>query len=144
VILDLAFRGLRIVEVPIEVVGTRKFGASKVASNLWKYAWHSLIIMLRAFRDYRPMRFFGGISLGFLVLAIPCGVFTLAHYLVTGRFQPYTFVGFLAGGFGFIGLAFYMIALLAGMINRVRILQDEQLFFLRKREYEKSSDTDKS
>ena len=135
VILDLAFRGLRIIEVPVKVVGVRKLGKSKVAGNLWKYGWHSLVIMLRAFRDYRPMHVFGGISLVFLILALFCGGFVLYHYLVTGTFSPYIFVAFLGGGFGYVSLICYITALLAGMINRLRILQDEQLFLLRKQEY---------
>jgi glycosyltransferase involved in cell wall biosynthesis len=136
VIMDLAFRGLRIMEVPVKVIGVRKVGQSKVATNLWEYGWNSLIIMLRAFRDYRPMHFFGGISLFFLILALLCGGFVMCHYLRTGAFSPYIFVAFSAGGFGFVSLICYIMALLAGMINRLRILQDEQLFLLRKREYE--------
>lgn len=135
VILDLAFRGLRIIEVPVKVAGVRKVGKSKIAGNLWKYGWHSLMIMLRAFRDYRPMRVFGGISLLFLVLALLCGGFVLCHYIRTGAFSPYIFVAFIAGGFGFIALICYITALLAGMIDRLRVLQDEQLFLLRKQEY---------
>ncbi len=89
VILDLAFRGLRIIEVPVKVVGVRKIGKSKVASNLWMYGWNSLVIMLRAFRDYRPMHVFGGISLVFFMLFLVCGVFTLVHYLVSGLYHLY-------------------------------------------------------
>jgi len=137
IILDLAFRGMRIIEVPIEVVGQRKFGSSRVANNLWKYGWNSLIIMLRAFRDYQPMRVFGGISLVFLVMALLLGGFVLGHFFINGSFSPYVFVAFLAAGSMFIALACYITALLAGMINRLRILQDEQLFLLRKKEYEK-------
>lgn len=137
VILDLAFRGLRIVEVPVKVRGVRKVGKSKVASNLWKYGWRSLIIVMRAFRDYQPMKVFGGISLLFLVLALLCGGFLFIHYLRTGAFTPYIFMGFIAGGFGCISLVSYITALLAGMINRLRIQQSEQLFLLRKREYRK-------
>jgi glycosyltransferase involved in cell wall biosynthesis len=136
VILDLAFRGLRIIEVPVSVEGVRKVGKSRVASNLWKYGWHSLVIMLRAFRDYRPMRVFGGISLFFLVLALLSGLFVTCHYFATGSFSPYIFVAFMAGGFGFISLLCYITALLAGMLNRLRILADEQLFILRKNEYD--------
>jgi glycosyltransferase involved in cell wall biosynthesis len=135
VILDLAFRGLRIIEVPVKVVGVRKFGKSKVAGNLWKYGWHSLLIILRAFRDYRPMRVFGGISSLFLIFALACGSFVFLHFLRTGAFSPYIFVAFLAAGFAFISLICYITALLAGMINRLRIIQDEQLFLLRKQEY---------
>jgi len=142
VILDLAFRGLRIVEVPVKVIGVRKVGRSKVAGNLWKYGWNSLLIILRAYRDYRPMHVFGGISLLFLVLALGCGGFILWHFLKTGSFSPYIFVAFLAAGFGFIALICYITALLAGMISRLRILQDEQLFFLRKQEYRSGQDAD--
>lgn len=137
VILDLAFRGLRIVEVPVKVRGVRKVGKSKVASNLWKYGWRSLVIVMRAFRDYQPMKVFGGISLLFLVLALLCGGFLFIHYLRTGAFTPYIFMGFIAGGFGGISVVSYITALLAGMINRLRIQQSEQLFLLRKREYRK-------
>ncbi len=137
VILDLAFRGLRIVEVPVKVRGVRKVGESKVASNLWKYGWRSLVIVMRAFRDYQPMKVFGGISLLFLGLALACGGFIVIHFLKTGAFSPYIFVAFIAGGCAFIALICYITALLAGMINRLRIQQSEQLFLLRKREYRK-------
>jgi glycosyltransferase involved in cell wall biosynthesis len=145
VIMDLAFRGLRVTEVPVKVIGVRKVGKSRVAGNLWKYGWNSLLIILRAYRDYRPLHVFGGISLVFLVLAIGCGGFVLRHYFETGAFTPYIFVAFLAGGFVFIALICYITALLAGMISRLRILQDEQLFYLRKQEYRAvhESDTEK-
>jgi len=137
VILDMAFRGLRIEEVPVKVQGVRKFGESKVASNVFTYGWRSLCIMFRALRDYKPMVVFGSISAFFLILAIFCGGFVMIHYLRTGAFFPYVFVAFAAAGFGFIALICYITALLAGMLNRLRILQDEQLFLLRKNEYEK-------
>jgi len=142
VILDLAFRGLRILEVPVKVVGVRKVGGSRVAGNIWKYGWNSLLIILRAYRDYRPLHVFGGISLVFLVLALGCGGFVLWHFIKTGSFSPYIFVAFLGAGLGFVSLICYITALLAGMIGRLRILQDEQLFFLRKQEYRSAQDAD--
>jgi len=142
VILDLAFRGLRIIEVPVKVIGVRKVGKSKVASNLWKYGWNSLMIMLSAYRDYRPMHVFGGISIVFLVPAIICGVFIMWHYLTRGTFSPYIFVGFISAGLGFVSLVCYITALLAGMLSRLKNLQDEQLFLLRKQEYTSVSGSD--
>jgi hypothetical protein len=135
IILDMAFRGLRIIEVPVKVLGVRKVGKSKVASNLFVYGGRSLFIMLRAFRDYKPMWVFGGISTVFLILAVLCGSFVIVHYFRTGAFSPYRFVAFVAAGFGVVALICYITALLAGMINQLRILQDEQLFLLRKQEY---------
>jgi hypothetical protein len=96
--------------------------------------------MLGAFRDYKPMWVFGGISAVFMVLAILCGSFVMIHYFRTGAFFPYVFIAFTAAGMGFIALVCYITAMLAGMINRIRILQDEQLFLLRKNEYEKIID----
>ena len=135
VILDLAFRGARILEVPVRVIGVRKHGKSRVAGSLWRYGWRSLGIILQAYRDYRPMPVFGGISAAFFLIALVLGAFVIAHYAVAGRFWPYTFVGFMAGGFGLIALVSFVTALLAGMLNRLRVQQDEQLYLLRKREY---------
>ena len=144
VILDLAFRGLRIIELPVEVRGVRKIGKSRLTENLWRHCWNSLLIILRAYRDYRPTRVFGAISILFLILAASCGLFVLCHYLATGAFSPYIFVAFLAGGLGFVSLICYITALLAGMINRLRILQDEELFLLRKREYDARRDSNRT
>ncbi|MCK4913484.1 MAG: glycosyltransferase family 2 protein [Planctomycetes bacterium] len=136
IILDMAFRGLSILEVPVKVLGVRKVGSSRVANNLFKYGWNSLMIMLRVFRDYRPMQVFGGIGLVFLTTAMLCGGFVMVHYLQTGGFRPYIFVAFIGGGFVFISLICYITALLAGMMHRLRNLQDEQLYLLRKQAYD--------
>jgi hypothetical protein len=82
---------------------------------------------------------FGGISAVFAVIAVLCGGFVMIHYIKTGAFSPYLFVAFSAAAFGFVALICYITALLAGMLNRLRILQDEQLFLLRKKEYEKNN-----
>ena len=136
VILELAFRGLRIVEVPVAVRGVRQIGKSRVARSLWQYGRRSLAIIFRAYRDYRPMGVFGRISAAFMILAMACGGFVLCHYIRTGAFSPYIFVAFISGGLAFVAMICYITALLADMINRIRILQDEQLFLLRKQEYD--------
>ena len=56
--LDLIFKDLTILEIPIKVRGTREFGTSRVASSIPRYALRSLKIMLRAFISYRPFRLF--------------------------------------------------------------------------------------
>ena len=67
VVLNLAFKGLRIAEVPVRVRGEREFGESRVAGNLWRYALRSAQIIFRAYRDYHPLRFFGGLAAALLV-----------------------------------------------------------------------------
>lgn len=135
VILDLAFRGFQILEVPVKVAGSRRVGTSRVAGDLWHYGWRSLFIILRAYRDYRPMSVFGTLSAVLLLLTLLTGSFVVVHYARTGGFSPYRFVAFAAAAFGFASLICYVTGLLAGMIDRLRILQEEQLFLQRKREY---------
>ena len=56
--LDLAFKELKLLEVPVQVRGTREFGESRIASSIPRYAVRSLLIMLRAFISYKPFRLF--------------------------------------------------------------------------------------
>ena len=65
-ILDLAVKGLRIVEVPMEIRGVREHGRSRVASNVFSYGLKALKIIFGAYRDYWPVQFFGVVSLFFL------------------------------------------------------------------------------
>ena len=49
-------------EVPLKVRGVREHGKSRIASSVWKYAANSFPIIVRAMRDIRPLKFFGGIA----------------------------------------------------------------------------------
>jgi hypothetical protein len=64
VFLNLAFREVRIKEVPIRVRGVREFGQSRVAGSLPRYALRTATIIIRSYRDYWPLQFFGMIALG--------------------------------------------------------------------------------
>ena len=58
VFLNLAFKQMKIVEVPIRVRGVREFGKSRVANNLWRYGFRTAQIIFRSYRDYHPLAFF--------------------------------------------------------------------------------------
>lgn len=66
-ILDLSVKGVRIVEVPLQIEGERRHGESKMASNLWRYGYKTFRIILHSFLDYWPGRFFGLLSIFFWV-----------------------------------------------------------------------------
>src|SRR4051794_19298455 len=80
--IDLFSKGMRIVEVPLQVRGVREHGKSRVASNLWKYGTSSLPIILRAMRDIQPLKFFGGISAILGLLGAISGGFVSVWYLI--------------------------------------------------------------
>lgn len=130
--LDMSFKGIEIVEIPIQVRGTREFGKSRVASNLLVYAFQALKIIFRSFRDYKPMLVFGGMGVIFFLLALMLGVFLLGHYLLTGMLTPHKWAGFASGFFLVLGLLTVITGLLADMMGRIRKNQERILYMLKK------------
>lgn len=135
-ILSLAFQGLKIVEQPIQVKyhPERK---SRVANSILHYALQTSKIILRVMLDYRPMRVFGALGSVLISIGIICELFLFAHYFIVGGFSPYKSVGFVGLGFVIFGLLVLLIALIADMLNRVRINQDKLLYELKKMRYER-------
>ena len=128
VVLNLAFKGLSIVEVPVRVRGEREFGESRVASNLWRYAWRTIRIIFRSYRDYYPLRFFGGISLALLVPALFLLLFLGFHFLSTGAFSPHKWAGFTALGLSLVALLVLHVGVIGDMLSRHRIYLEELLY----------------
>jgi len=130
--LDLAFKDLVLKEVPVVVRGVREHGQSKVVKSLPRYIYRTINIILRAFRDYKPWKFFGFLSTVLFSIGLVLELFMLVYYIWTGRFSPYKFVG-LTGGF-FLGMAviLFITGLLADMLSRIRVNQEEILYHERK------------
>ena len=133
--LDLIFKGLEIVELPVKVEGVRRFGTSRVASSIPRYAFRSLQIMLRAFISYRPFSFFAILAGLFLAVGFSLLGFLLAHYLDSGAFSPHIWAGFVGGSFCFLGTSTLVIALVGDMLVRQRLNQEEVLYFLKRELY---------
>lgn len=135
-ILDMVFKGMRVVEFPVDVIyfPERK---SRVAASIVKYAFRTSNIILSTLRDYKPMIFFGGIG-GMLILpGLVMEIFLGIHYLISGDFTPFKFVGFTGFGFLVFGLLLFIVGLLANMFNRVRINQEKILYELKKQRYDR-------
>jgi len=130
-ILDLAFKRLRLVSVPIKVkyYPERK---SKIASNLLHYTNQTLRIILKAFRDYRPFYFFGLLALGPFIVGVGMSIFMLYYYLLTGDFTPYKFVGFIGIYLLSLALVFMIIGFLADILVGIRLTAEKQLYLQKK------------
>lgn len=131
--LDLTFKGLSILEVPIQVRGTREHGESRIASNLFRYAVATSKIIFRSFCDYRPILVFGSIALGLWTLATFLGLFLLVHWLQTGTLTPHKWAGFTAGYLSAMGFLVAVSGLVADMLGRMRMNQERILYQMRKR-----------
>lgn len=134
--LALAFSHVAMCEVPVRVRGVREHGTSRVARNLWHYGWRTATIILKTYRDYRPMRFFGFLAAAFALPA--AGLLTFLAWVrwTTGGFSPHKWAGFTAAALGGVALALYLVGLFAEMLDRLRIIQEETLFRLRRIEYQ--------
>jgi len=135
-ILSLMYQGLRVTEHPIKVkyFPDRK---SRVAGSILHYAIQTSKIILRVLLDYRPIRVFGSFGGFCMVVGIGFELFLMTHYVLTGSFTPYKSTGFIGLGFIIFGLLILIIALIADMLNRLRINQDKLLYELKRSRYEK-------
>jgi glycosyltransferase involved in cell wall biosynthesis len=129
--LNLAFSGLRIREVPVRVRGQREFGKSRVASNLFNYGYRAASIILKTYRDYRPLRFFGTMAASLAIVALFFFGFLAAYWLYHGSFTPFKWTG--VTGLVLTGLAMlvFVLGVVAEMLDRVRASQAEVLYRLR-------------
>jgi len=130
--IDLAFKDTEILEVPVHVRGKREQGKSRVASNLFRYAFQTLKIIIRTFRDNKPFRLFGFISLLSFLVGLAFAIFLGIHYLQHGEFTPHKWAGFTGGFFFVVSLLLLLIGFVLDMFARMRRNQEEILFELKK------------
>lgn len=128
VFLNLAFKQLRIAEVPLEVRGERSFGESRVASNLWRYALRTSQIIFRCYRDYNPLKFFGWLALLLFLPGLGLGLFLAVVYFETGSFSPYKWTGFAAAALTILAVLVFQVGLVGDLLNRHRIYLEEVLY----------------
>lgn len=133
--LDFAFKGLEIKSLPVKVAYF-KDRESKIANNILKYIIRSMKIILRAYRDYRPLSFFGWMGFFPFIFGLACGIFLLTHYILAGRFFPFRFIGFAGIYLGSLGIILWIAGLIADMFRRIRSNQENILYFQKKRFYQ--------
>ena len=116
----------------MRVRGVREHGTSRIASNLWRYAWRTLGIMFSFLRDYYPSILFNNAALLFLLGSIGFGTFFFWHRAATGAFTPHIWAGFVSAFL--FGLAAMVAALgqVAEMVARLRSVQERQLYLVRR------------
>lgn len=130
-IMDLCFKGLRVVEVPIEVIYYKE-RKSRVAGSIVKYATNTLKIILRTLVDYKPMLLFGNLTKFSFIITL----LSLAIFLVQNQIQEYIVkqeVLVITGtSFFVVSIGLYLFGILAQMITRLRFNQEKILYQIKK------------
>lgn len=129
--LDLSAKDIRIEEIPVDVryFENRK---SRVARKLVSYATNTALIVFRSYRDYFPLKFFCFMAMIFAVPATLAALFFFYHFVMTGRFSGYLYVGFTSAFLYAISAMFVVLGIVADMLDRIRANQDRILYLLKK------------
>lgn len=130
VFLDLATKGMRIAEVPCVVKGERE-GQSRMVKSVISYGTKALLISMRSFRDYNPLKFFGGIGFVLFGSGFIIGAGMVIRYLLTRMVSPFTSLISVALLLMIIGFLLGVLAMIADMFTRQRKMMEEILYYQR-------------
>ncbi|MFC6860457.1 glycosyltransferase family 2 protein [Zunongwangia atlantica] len=129
-ILDLLDKNFRVAQIPVKV---KYFEGrvSRVANNLFRYAFKTSIIIFKALKDYKPFQFFFTIASIVFLLAVIIGGFVFYHWLDTGYITPYKSLGIFSLALLGMSVLLVILALIADMLNRIRRNQEKILLLLK-------------
>ncbi len=139
-LIDLISKKFKIVQIGSKVKYFKNRD-SKISGNLAAYGLKSLIIILKLFRDYYPMKFFGYLGLINFILAFFFSFIFFYNYLKNGYFDGFLFAGFLSGFFFTLSVILFFMAFAFDMLLRIRINQEKIIlntrYIVSKRDNEK-------
>ncbi|GAB5497398.1 MAG: hypothetical protein Phyf2KO_24780 [Phycisphaerales bacterium] len=133
VFINLAFKHMRIAEIPLKIRGEREFGKSRVASSISRYAINTSKIIWSSYRDFKPWRFFGWIAAIVLVPAVLIGIFLVIHYFQREphSLKPYQWMAPIAVGLAVLSVLLFYAGMFGDMLVRHRIYLEELLVHAR-------------
>jgi hypothetical protein len=75
--------GYRVKQIPIDF-HRRRYGESRLISNVGTYAWDALSLMIKVYRNFHPLRFFGSVGFVLMLTATTLGGYVVSEWLTTG------------------------------------------------------------
>ncbi len=112
----LAQSGIDIETIPMQV--TYYLGRkSRVVTSFWGFIATSGLNILRAYRDFAPLRFFLALAVLPLLFGTLSTGFVGIRWLTTGLTSPYTSLGLI----GAYSLAFGLVLLIAGLLADMQV-----------------------
>ncbi len=125
-IVQAAFRGLTIAEVPV-TFQRRQNGQSRLIRSAWQYALRSGSILLRSYRDHNPMKAFALLSLAFFVAGGLVALRVLLHFVSTGTVSPLLPSAIFAAAMGIVGFQVLFFGLMADTMRTHSSINEEIL-----------------
>ena len=98
---------------------------SRVVSNLFMYIVISTINIMRAYRDFAPLRFFFQVGAGPFIVGLAGMAFDGYHWLHTGHLSPYKAIGLGGLYLATLGIFFWSLGIMADMMVRILGTQEK-------------------
>lgn len=128
--LDLAAKRIPFTEVPLGVRGVREHGRSKMASSVLRYGMRTSAILLRTYRDQKPLAACAWIATPLVLAGAVLLALSLAQVVATGSWLKWA--AFAGAALLATALALVFVGFLADILTRLRLNQEEMLFWLRR------------
>lgn len=122
----MAMKRMRIQAMPVKVTYF-KDRKSRVVTSIPSYVATSAINILRAYRDFAPLRFFGWLGGIPFIAGLICFIFLGIHWLRSGELSPYKFLGFAGIYLTTLAIIMWVVGLLADM--QVRLLNNQEKIY---------------
>ncbi|OGF22720.1 hypothetical protein A2Y83_02460 [Candidatus Falkowbacteria bacterium RBG_13_39_14] len=135
-IIDAIGKNLKIRWIPVEVTyfEGRK---SRVVKSIFSYMNSSTRLILKAVRDVRPMRFFGGPGVFLILVSLFFFGYFAVMYFQDFKITPFRNILLLAAFLLIVGIQFVVFAFIADMIKSTRKIIEDQMYLAKKEKYKK-------
>ena len=127
----MALKRLRIISLPTHVTYYKQ-RKSRVVTSLPRYILTSGLNIIRAYRDFAPLKFFFGLGSVPMVLGLACAAFVGQHWLRTGFFSPYKFIGIIGLYLISLGIFVWGLGIVADMLVRLTNTQERTLELMKR------------
>ena len=114
-VIRAAQQKFRIIEVPVYFA--RRVGQSRLIRNPFEYAFKAWVTLLRIYRDYKPLKFFGLCGGFFLFMGFVLGLYILFSWILTDRVGGVPRV-VLSGVLMLVGIQVILFGFLADMLRK--------------------------
>jgi glycosyltransferase involved in cell wall biosynthesis len=134
-ILDLLDKGFKVEQIPVSVLYFED-RVSRIANNLFQYAFKTSSTIFKSLKDYKPLQFFLGIAFFIFLFSSFFGGWALIHWIMYDTITPYKSFGII--GVSLLGMSAVVtiFAFMADMLGRIRKNQEKILYFLKKTHFE--------
>jgi glycosyltransferase involved in cell wall biosynthesis len=131
----LAMKRLRIASMPVHIT-YYEGRQSRVVRSFWAFLFGSALSIVKAYRDYAPMQFFGRLGALLFIPGVVLVLFAVVHWVITGSISPFKAFGLIGLYLLTLGFFIWVLGLVADMLDRMLGNQEKIIEQLKRQRYD--------